>query len=181
MKFLVSLLFASSLLASFSALASQHWVLVDTSDRSLMIMKDDEMLERFESVSIGRNGASEARVVNDGTTPLGEFVINRVNQNSRFHLFFGINFPNEDNVKRAYSAGKINFDTFVNIWEYREKTGRYPANSVLGGNIGIHGIGVADPAIHKTGDWTNGCVALTDQQINKIRPYLHLGTRVVIR
>ena len=59
-----------------------------------------------------------------------------------------------------------------------------PQNTRLGGAIGIHGIGeeTADKLhIHDNLDWTEGCIALRNAEINELRPFLGLGTRVVIR
>jgi lipoprotein-anchoring transpeptidase ErfK/SrfK len=56
-----------------------------------------------------------------------------------------------------------------------------PQNTPLGGRLGIHGIGRANPAIHKAINWTDGCVALTNQQIRQLSPWVQVGTRVVIR
>ena len=55
-----------------------------------------------------------------------------------------------------------------------------PQNTALGGYIGIHGLGNRDPAIHKKMNWTDGCIALTDEQIEQLAQWIDVGTRVVI-
>jgi L,D-peptidoglycan transpeptidase YkuD (ErfK/YbiS/YcfS/YnhG family) len=59
--------------------------------------------------------------------------------------------------------------------------GQPPQNTILGGAIGIHGIGNGDPEIHKRFHWTEGCVAVTNEQIERLAELVDIGTRVVIR
>ncbi len=56
-----------------------------------------------------------------------------------------------------------------------------PQETPLGGYIGIHGIGRGDPAIHQKFNWTQGCIALTNRQIDDLSKWVHVGMRVVIR
>jgi L,D-transpeptidase catalytic domain len=59
-----------------------------------------------------------------------------------------------------------------------------PQDTRLGGSIGIHGIGeetVEKVQIHESLDWTRGCIALRNADLHALRPYLDIGTRVVIR
>ena len=62
------------------------------------------------------------------------------------------------------------------------KNGRTPPqNTPLGGHIGIHGVGAGDPRIHTNFNWTNGCVALTNEQVTRLAALIKVGTRVEIR
>ena len=49
------------------------------------------------------------------------------------------------------------------------------------GNIGIHGVGSGDLDVHREYNWTNGCVALTNAQIDILAQWAHIGTPVEIR
>ena len=53
--------------------------------------------------------------------------------------------------------------------------------TALGGQLGIHGLGVGDAEIHRAYNWTRGCVALEDWQIDELRPWLRVGMPVEIR
>ena len=54
-----------------------------------------------------------------------------------------------------------------------------PQDTPLGGQIGIHGVGAGDPRIHSAGiNWTSGCVALDNHQIDALRPMVKKGMRV---
>ena len=56
-----------------------------------------------------------------------------------------------------------------------------PQNTPLGGQIGIHGLGNADERIHKVFDWTHGCIALTNPQIDQLSQWIDTGTVVKIK
>jgi hypothetical protein len=56
-----------------------------------------------------------------------------------------------------------------------------PQNTPLGGFIGIHGIGIGDPKIHALFNWTEGCIALTNEQVDELAQWVHVGTPVTIR
>jgi murein L,D-transpeptidase YafK len=95
----------------------------------------------------------------DGRTPEGAFRINRRNAHSKFHLSLGIDYPQQDDLIRA-SAG-----------------GYSP-----GGDIFIHGqpnafFGKAT----LRHDWTEGCIAVSDTEIEELWLITRLGTEVEIR
>jgi hypothetical protein len=56
-----------------------------------------------------------------------------------------------------------------------------PQNTALGGRIGLHGLGRGDPKVHQQFNWTNGCIALTNEQIDQLLTWVGKGTRVSIR
>ena len=56
-----------------------------------------------------------------------------------------------------------------------------PQNTPLGGQIGIHGLGHANEKIHQVFDWTHGCIALTNPQIDQLSQWVDTGTVVKIK
>jgi lipoprotein-anchoring transpeptidase ErfK/SrfK len=75
----------------------------------------------------------------------------------------------------------IDVQTFDDI-DFAVRHGRLPPqNTPLGGNLGIHGIGSGDSQIHSAYNWTEGCVALTNTQMDKLLQFVSLGTKVVIQ
>ena len=95
--------------------------------------------------------------------------------------FFGINYPGPADAARAYKSGKIDTSTFKSLIESGQK-GRIPSQkTILGGQIGIHGVGAGSLAVHNKFNWTHGCIALTNQQIDQLSHWLSKGTLVVVR
>jgi L,D-peptidoglycan transpeptidase YkuD (ErfK/YbiS/YcfS/YnhG family) len=56
-----------------------------------------------------------------------------------------------------------------------------PQNTDLGGQIGIHGLGSASLSVHEEFDWTHGCIALTNDQIDRLSQYVEKGTLVTVK
>ncbi|KAF0193219.1 MAG: hypothetical protein FD165_322 [Gammaproteobacteria bacterium] len=172
---------ASCLFTGVARADADPWILVDTRARTLTVNSADRVVKRFDGVAIGRNGAAETRAEGDGQTPLGTFEIAWVNDRSDFRLFFGLNYPTREHAERAFRAHLIDLSTYLDIQLAIDNHRLPPQNTRLGGYIGIHGLGRADPDIHASTNWTQGCVALTDQQIKQLAAWIKPGTRVVIR
>ncbi len=157
------------------------WVLVDTAATTLTVMQDQRALARFTNISIGREGSSRHRRKGENKTPLGVYRISWVEKHSPFHRFYGLNYPTVFQAYWARTQGIIDEATYQRILRARRDRRRPPQNTPLGGHIGIHGLGDADPWIHAHVHWTNGCIALTDEQIEQLSQWIGNGTRVIIR
>ena len=159
----------------------ESWILVDTKARTLSVFRGETLLRRFNNVAFGRNGYAEDRVRGDGRTPLGTFQINRIHRSSRFLRFFGIDYPRPEHAQRAFAAGLIDAEDYARIvWAFSQNLAP-PQDTPLGGQLGIHGVGRADRRIHEAFDWTQGCIALSDQQVERLSKWIHLGMRVEVR
>jgi len=149
----------------------------------LLLVKDGDTIKLSFHVSSGWGGKGDKHMIGDHKTPVGVYRIVKVKDSDRFHVFMQLNYPN---VKDAYWGLKkrlitrAEFDAIVDAL----KDGRPPPqNTELGGAIGIHGLGETDPEkldIHRAANWTEGCIALTNQQIEQLRHYVNVGTKVVI-
>jgi len=159
---------------------SETWVHVDTDAATLSVIRAGDVITRFPGISVGRGGVSSERRLGDQRTPLGEFRIVKVKEQSDFHRFFIIDYPDEERASRALRRGQIDEATFRAI-RSAVRAGRLPPqNTPLGGNLGIHGLGRGDPRIHETFNWTQGCIALTNEQLDRLTQLIRVGTRVVI-
>lgn len=156
------------------------WLMIDTVSRTLAVIQDNQIKQIFHNISVGRNGSTFNHHEGDGTTPLGVFHIAWVNPNSRFHLFFGLDYPNQDYAETAFRMKIIDFDTYFAIRQALYHGELPPQDTPLGGHIGIHGLGRANRLIHETINWTQGCIALTNEQIDQLAQWVNLGTKVVI-
>jgi murein L,D-transpeptidase YafK len=163
------------------AATEEVWLLVETEPRVLKVMQGDAELDVFPRVAIGLRGADVEKARGDKKTPLGEYRIGWVNENSKFHRFLGLTYPNVDNAKRAYRDGMIDEETVRTIMRAEMEESIPPQNTPLGGQIGIHGLGAADREIHQAFDWTSGCIALTNEEIDRLSRWIKKGTLVVIR
>jgi len=157
------------------------WVMVDTRAATVSVMRGDQSLFVFEDISIGRGGTSDVHIRGDDTTPLGEFEIVRVNGDSRYRRFYGINYPTPGHAQMALERGAIDKATYNEIGNAFRRNVPPPQYTPLGGHLGIHGLGGASLEVHQSFNWTNGCIALTNPQIDRLSAWIRVGTRVVVR
>ncbi|HQY22963.1 MAG TPA: L,D-transpeptidase [Gammaproteobacteria bacterium] len=157
------------------------WIDVDTSAHTLSVMQGDTIQAVFKNVAIGRYGTTWSKMTRDDKTPLGKFRVGWINEKSRYYRFFGLNYPNLDTAKRALDENRITEETWLSILKAKIMGKTPPQDTPLGGHIGIHGIGRGDQDIHHSYNWTNGCVALTNEQIDQLGKWIKPGVLVNIR
>ncbi|MBS3785780.1 MAG: L,D-transpeptidase [Gammaproteobacteria bacterium] len=178
---LLALVFA--FLAAGSVLARPYdgvWVRVDIAAERTEVWRGEEQVMAFDGVAFGRGGASRLRLRGGKETPLGSFQINRINRESQFHIFLGINYPTMSHFSEARALGIIDDKEFSASIEYASRTGNLPQDGSLGGYIGLHGIGRGDPDIHQRFHWTQGCIAMTNSEIEELAEWVGIGTPVII-
>lgn len=163
-----------------SQAAAEIWLLIDTAERTLQVRDGNEVLRSYDNIAIGNGGASRVRSLGDGRTPLGTFRISSIRKETRYHRFFGISFPALDDARRAQAAGQISEADLAAIRRAHELGQEPPSSTPLGGNIGIHGLGEGDPRIHADFNWTDGCIALSNEQIDELAQWVRLRMTVVI-
>ena len=178
--FCLSLIWISTTGPAQAQADGDSWVMIDVAKQTLSIFQGDHIKQIFRNISVGRNGYTLDRHEGDGKTPLGVFHVAWINPNSRFHLFFGLDYPNQQYAEAALRHKLIDIDTYSEISRALYRGDLPPQDTPLGGHIGIHGIGHGNRRIHETTNWTEGCIALTNEQIDRLAHWITLGTKVVI-
>lgn len=164
-----------------TASAEETWLLVDTYNLALLVMEGDTIAHTFEDISIGRYGAGYDKVRGDNQTPLGTFRIGWITDESRFHRFMGLSYPDAEAAQRGYEKGLIDKQQWQRIRSALNTGQVPPQTTILGGMIGIHGTGQGDLEVHGQFNWTNGCIALTNEEIDLLSTWVHVGMRVEIQ
>lgn len=137
---------------------------VDKSEHRLELIKDGQSIKSYK-VALGSGGAGPKRFEGDRTTPTGTYRISG-RFKGLFHQFMVVSYPNDEDRKR-----------FAEL----KKRGEVPAGRGVGHGIGIHGVGNKEwNGVHKQSDWTLGCIALDDNEIDEISKLVKDGTRLVI-
>jgi len=133
-------------------------ILVDKSDRTLTVYLAGTVIARYDGLRFGDQPEGHKRFEGDERTPEGDYIIDTRNPNSSYHLSLRISYPNAQD--RAYA----------------EARGRSP-----GGDIFIHGQlnGYAGPALPT--DWTDGCIALSNDEIEQLWQLVPDGTPIRIQ
>lgn len=135
-------------------------ILIEKKERRLSLISKGKVLRTYK-IALGGNPNGPKERQGDNKTPEGTYVIDSKNRDSRYHLSLHISYPNEKDKKRAKQRGIS-----------------------PGGDIMIHGLKngfswVGDR--HTEIDWTKGCIAVTDKEIEEIGKLAPNGTIVEIR
>lgn len=166
-----------------AAAAATFTVEISKSDRILSVKRDEALIKQY-SISHGRGGKGTKIRAGDKKTPIGTYRVINFKSDSKFHFFIQLNYPNPLDAWRGYRNEIISADEFKQIVLAYKRNSLPPQNTGLGGYIGIHGIGSITEEksqIHEANNWTEGCIAVTNEEINELRKYISLGTKVVIK
>ena len=129
-------------------------VVVYKKSRAMYLLHNKRVLRRYD-IELGFEPTGDKKIAGDGRTPEGHYLIDRRNPESNFHLSLGINYPSKKDVAEARSLGKD-----------------------PGGDIFIHGRGNLLTLLRP--DWTWGCIAVTDDEIEEIYAMVQNGTPISI-
>ncbi len=155
---------------------------ISKAERTLRL-KSGPRIEKVYPIAYGRGGRGDKHQAGDGITPVGSYRIVKVKNNSRFHTFLHLNYPNLKDAFLGLRDQVISEPQFFQILGALRNHHIPLQNTPLGGAIGIHGIGDITEEklqIHRTINWTKGCIALTNDQIDDLMNYVGIGTKVVI-
>jgi len=157
--FLISfILMASPVFAADAPTADK--VLIEKKARRLTLFSNGQPIKAYK-VALGRNPVGPKEKEGDNKTPEGIYSIDARNTKSRYRLSLHIYYPTSQDVQRAKQQGVS-----------------------PGGNIMIHGLmsGLGwVGGLHRSLDWTKGCIAVTNNEIDEIGRLVPNGTSVEIR
>ena len=150
----------------------QPEIIIRKEERVLEVYDGAKLVKKFTMV-LGFAPAGDKEVEGDGKTPEGEFYVFTRNDKSRFHLSLGLSYPSKADAERGLSAGLITPTQHVEITSAIDEKKMPPQKTALGGEIYIHGGGVES-------DWTWGCIALRNEEIEQLFRVIPVGTKVTI-
>ncbi|MEM6728806.1 MAG: L,D-transpeptidase family protein [Pseudomonadota bacterium] len=129
------------------------YIMAFKEERKLVLLHEDEILRTFD-FELGFAPVGDKDVRGDGKTPEGRYFIDRKNPNSSFHLSIGISYPNQADREKAAALGMD-----------------------PGGDIFIHG---TPRKFGRQDDWTWGCLAVTNREMEDIFAMVNVGTPIEI-
>lgn len=147
-------------------------IIIRKKQRALEVYDRGELIKTFAMV-LGFAPAGDKEVEGDGKTPEGEFYVVTKNSESKFHLSLGLSYPSKDDADRGFTRGLISKKESGEIAAAIAENKMPPQKTALGGEIYIHGGGT-------DGDWTWGCVALKNEEIEELFAVIPTGTKVTI-
>lgn len=133
-------------------------LVVNKAERRMIAFAKGQPVHIFEGVQLGDAPVGHKQFEGDERTPEGRYTLDWRNPNSRYHLSLHISYP--DQAARDFAA----------------RQGRSP-----GGDVFIHGQPNSLPFGRMSGDWTNGCIALSNAEIEALWLAVKDGTPIEIR
>ncbi len=158
-------------------------IIVDRKNYKLELYSNSKLLKTYKAV-FGKNNGSVKTSAFDNVTPAGDYSVCEIDTNYIYHKFIRLNYPNQRDAFEAYKNNFINEVELKSIIEAVKNNDCLPVNTYLGGDIGIHGIGRFNfifknlPFIY---NWTNGSVAVSDDNVDELVSVVKVGTNVLIR
>lgn len=134
-------------------------VLVKKSDRKLYVYQDGALLATY-AVALGRNPTGRKTQAGDARTPEGRYILDRRKADSEYHRALHVSYPNAEDVRSANKRGVS-----------------------TGGDIMVHGLPNwyhGDDRYFSFGDWTNGCIALGNRDMDALWEIVPEGTPIDI-
>lgn len=137
-----------------------HAIIVDKSRHKLYLIREGKLVRSYDC-DLGYNSIRQKMFQGDGATPEGQYQVTGVKNNgaSRYYRALPLNYPNAHDLER------------LRVYKRR---GVISASARPGGNIEIHGHG------GRNEDWTEGCVALRNDELDHLMRHVGKGTPVTI-
>ncbi|MEO8590807.1 MAG: L,D-transpeptidase [Flavobacteriales bacterium] len=130
---------------------------VDKSERRFGVYMNDRLLKTYPCV-LGEHAVGDKMMQGDRKTPEGTFGFRSKRMHDKWHAFVWVDYPNAESRRR---------------FAQRQESGVIPANADIGGEIGIHGVPAGmDHWISEGVDWTWGCIALRNDDLDEIYPFI---------
>lgn len=142
------------------------YIIIDKSDYEMKLY-DDEGWYATYPVVFGSKDLSDKMMEGDRKTPEGNFKIISKKPHEKWHKMFMLDYPNTDSWAK---------------FKQRKANGIIPQKAKIGGGIAIHGTWPNDEiVVDDFTNWTNGCIALKNEDIDELESILPVGTKVLIR
>jgi len=152
-------------------LENPHLV-VRKKERLLQVFDGGKLIKTYK-IALGFTPRGDKGTEGDGKTPEGEFYVFTKNDKSKFFLSLGLSYPNAEAAERGLREKLISREEYDEILKAVAEKRMPPQKTALGGEIYIHGGGTVY-------DWTDGCVALPDEEIKELFAAIPTGTTVII-
>lgn len=159
---------------------SARRIVIDKAIKNLVLFQEGKQVAEFPA-TFGIDPDSDKYKAFDCATPEGLYFITGKKIHNRFHRLLGISYPNLVNAEKGLAKGVLPLMEYKRIYEAIQESRRPPADTCIGSGIAIHGGGVFRPFdMARERDWTEGCIALNNKDIEKVFSFSRTGTPVII-
>jgi murein L,D-transpeptidase YafK len=158
-------------------------LIINRSTYTINLYEDTLFIKSYRA-SFGKNVSLPKTKANDYATPVGEYAICSIDTSNVYYKFLRLNYPNLIDDAEGLRKGLINqkeYDELRFEYYYAECP---TLKTALGGNIGIHGIGRMNYIFKNLPfvfNWTDGSIAVSNEDIDEIYSIVKKGTKIVIK
>ncbi len=152
--------FTACTLANTSPTKRADKIVIEESKRTLTLLGNNKVVKTYK-VALGAEPVGAKERQGDHRTPEGIYSVDRKNPNSTFHRALHLSYPNAADREHAREFG-----------------------ASPGGDVEIHGLGARFGFVggaHRLHNWTDDCIAVTNEEIDEIWPLVEVGTPVEIK
>ena len=135
-------------------------IVVLKSKRILLIYTQNQVVKTYK-IALGRQPVGKKEIEGDKKTPEGNYTIWKKGPHAKYHKYLFISYPNKSDVINAHKK-----------------------NKEPGGLIYIHGLNKRYAKVgklHTLSDWTLGCIAVTNDEIDELYKLINVGTKIEIK
>jgi len=165
------------ILINFQAYAKASFIHVIKSERRLFIMDENQQVIRTFKVMLGMNPVGKKVQEGDNKTPEGQYILDYANRNSKYHLAFHISYPSSEDTKYAKSLG-VKPGGAIMLHGFPNQLKEIEVFLKLNNLFGLDENYVRE-RLHDF-DWTNGCIAVSDEEIREIDQLIKLPIKIII-
>jgi murein L,D-transpeptidase YafK len=166
-----------------SSLDGKINLVIEKSRYTMTLFKGGIPVKTYQAVFGKGYGEGDKQRMGDRRTPEGDFYICTMNHSKRFYKFMGLSYPGLKHAEEGLRSGMISPGEYAMIRKAVEERAAPPWETRLGGAVGIHGrmFGAGD-GNRLSGDrnWTDGCIALDNGDVDEIYRVVSIGTPVTI-
>ena len=153
-------------------------ILIDKTARTLTLSDADGTVLYTCAVGLSQNPTGAKLQEGDKKTPEGAYYVCVKNAKSKFHKALGLSYPNREDADRGFAAGLIT-EAEKDAIDQAVDNGAQPSwSTALGGQCMIHG---QKGDLGSQSNWTTGCIAVNNEDIDAIWPLTQVGTKVTIK
>ena len=158
------------------------YLIIDKTGYRIELYSNRILVKTYKAV-FGKNSGTIKSSAEDNITPIGDYKICAIDTLNKYHKFFHLNYPNEHDAAEALKQKYIFDDEFNAIILSAKKNECPPKETKLGAEIGIHGIGTYNIIFRNlpfSFNWTNGSIAISNENIDELYSVVNVGTPVKI-
>jgi murein L,D-transpeptidase YafK len=158
-------------------------IIIDKKNYTLSLYEDTVLIKTYRA-NFGKNINAAKTRANDNATPVGSYQICSIDTSHKYYIELKLNYPNINDITEALRKNMITQEEFDELKYEFYYEGCLKLKTILGNDVSIHGIGEFNFIFRNLPfvfNWTDGSIALSNEDIYELSKIVSKGTKVVIK